>query len=205
MVVRSFQIDAAMSRALIALDLINDIVHPDSPMAGAAAQVAERNVIGNANVALAHARANDWLVVLVKVGFAAGYAEQPKNSPLFGAAKDNGVLQLGSWGTEFHDALDATPANPAREIIIEKPRVNAFYGTPLEAALRANGVDTLFLCGVSTSWAVQSAARDGHDRDYRIRVIEDACAAADANDHAASINQLSVISDIVAAGKLPTS
>ncbi len=123
-----------MTTALIALDFINDIVHPDSPMAGAAAQVAERGVIEHANTALAHARANDWFVVLVKVGFGPGYAECPKHSPLFGAAKENGVLQLGTWGTEFHEALDATPANPEREFVVEKPRVNAFYATPLEAA-----------------------------------------------------------------------
>lgn len=193
-----------MSTALIALDFINDIVHPDSPMAGAAAQVAERSVIENANTALTHARANDWFVVLVKVGFGPGYAECPKHSPLFGAAKDNGVLQLGTWGTEFHEALDAAPANAEREFVVEKPRVNAFYATPLEAVLRANAIDTLFLCGVSTSWAVQSAARDGHDRDYRIRVIEDACATDDIEDHKASIRQLSRISEIVTSNELPT-
>ena len=55
-----------MSTALIALDFINDIVHPDSPMAGAATQVAERGVIDNANAALAHARTNDWFVVLLR-------------------------------------------------------------------------------------------------------------------------------------------
>ncbi|WP_423821530.1 isochorismatase family cysteine hydrolase [Salinisphaera sp. SPP-AMP-43] len=191
-----------MSTALIALDFINDIVHPDSPMAGAAAQVAERGVIDNANTALAHARANDWLVVLVKVGFGPGYTECPKHSPLFGAAKDNGVLQLGTWGTEFHENLDATPANAEREFVVEKPRVNAFYATPLEAVLRANAIDTLYLCGVSTSWAVQSTARDGHDRDFRIRVIEDACATDDIEDHKASINQLSRIGDIVTTGTL---
>lgn len=192
-----------MTTALIALDFINDIVHPDSPMAGAAAQVAERGVIENANTAIAHARANQWLVVQVKVGFGPGYAECPKHSPLFGAAKDNGVLQLGTWGTEFHEALDSVPANPEREFTVEKPRVNAFYATPLEALLRANAVDTLFLCGVSTSWAVQSTARDGHDRDYRIRIIEDACATDDIEDHNASIRQLSRISEIVTARELP--
>ncbi|MGB7757365.1 MAG: isochorismatase family protein, partial [Salinisphaera sp.] len=70
--------------------------------------------------------------------------------------------------------------------------------------LRANAIDTLFLCGVSTSWAVQSAARDGHDRDYRIRVIEDACATDNIEDHNASIRQLSRISEIVTSSELPT-
>jgi nicotinamidase-related amidase len=191
-----------MDTALIALDFINDIVHPDSPAAGAAAEVAERGVIDKANAALAHARAHDWLVVLVKVGFAPGYAECPKHSPLFSAAFDAGVLQLGSWGTEFHEGLDATPSNPEREIVIVKPRVNGFYATPLEPALRSNGIDTLALCGVSTSWAVASTARDGHDRDYRVRVIEDACAAAEAADHEASINQLSRIAEIVTSDRL---
>ena len=51
------------------------------------------------------------------------------------------------------------------------------YGTPMEPVLRAQQVDTLVVAGVSTTWAVQSVVRDALDRDFRVFVIEDACAA----------------------------
>jgi ureidoacrylate peracid hydrolase len=81
--------------------------------------------------------------------------------------------------------------------VMEKPRVSPFYGTLLEPALRANRIEHLYLCGLSSSWAIQAAARDGHDRDYRITILEDACAAADANEHHASLRMLSRIAEVI--------
>jgi len=192
-----------MTSALITIDFINDSIHPDSPSGQSERLVSENNVLQHANTALAHARANDWLVVLVKVGFEAGYAACPAHSPLFGGAQANSVLQLGTWGTQFHDALDSRPVNPARELTLVKPRVSAFYGTQLDAALRANAIDTVFLCGVSTTWAVQSSVRDAHDRDYRVHVIEDACADRTLEEHEASLQQLARISGMVQSHQLP--
>lgn len=182
-----------MKTAFIGLDYIVDIMHPSGKIARSAQHAADRNVIRHANTLLAHARANDWLSILVKVGFKPGYHEAPAFSPMFGKAKDFGALALGGPGCEFHPELDAGLA----DMVIEKPRVNAFYGTPLEAALRAQEVKQLVIAGVSTAWAVQSLARDAHDRDYRVVVVEDACAAASAQEHEASIALLRAIARIV--------
>ena len=46
----------------------------------------------------------------------------------------------------------------------------------LHEQLRAAGVDTLILAGLSTSGVVLSTVRDGADRDYRVIVLADACA-----------------------------
>ncbi|MEP9351477.1 isochorismatase family cysteine hydrolase [Xanthobacter sp. KR7-225] len=182
-----------MATALIALDFINDIVDPAGKIAGSAAQVAARGTIAKARAALAFARAAGWLPVLVKVGFAPGYATLPKASPLFGKAGEIGALALDGWGTQFHPGLGAEAA----DTVVVKPRVSGFYGTALEPALRANGIDRLVVCGVSTAWAVQSTVREGHDRDYRMVVVEDACAAATAEEHAASIALLRRIAGVV--------
>ena len=78
-----------------------------------------------------------------------------------------------------------------------KPRVSAFYGTDLEPLLRANKVERLALAGVSTAWAVQATARDAHDRDYQVVIVEDACAAASEEEHQASMKLLSQIAKVV--------
>ena len=58
------------------------------------------------------------------------------------------------------------------------------------------------MCGVSTSWAIQGAVRDGHDRDYAITILEDACAAADAAEHQASLRMLGRIAEIIKVAEL---
>lgn len=182
-----------MTTAFIGLDYIVDITHPDGKMAGAAQQVIDRDVIAKANRALAIAKKKGWLTVLVKVGFAKGYSDQPKHSKLFGKAHEYGVLEEGSPGMEFHPDLDADIA----DLVIVKPRVNAFYCTNLDAALRARGVTRVVIAGVSTMMAVQSAARDAHDRDYETLILEEACAAANEADHSDSIRTLGTVTDVV--------
>ena len=103
---------------------------------------------------------------------------------MFGKVQESGALTLGKPGTEFHPDLDARRA----DLVIVKPRVSAFYGISLDALVRARKVERLMVAGVSTVWAVQSTLRDAHDRDYRVFVLEEACAAATEAQHQASWN-----------------
>lgn len=187
-----------MQTAFIGLDYIVDIMHPSGKIARSAPHAAERDVIRHANTCLAHAKAHGWLSVLVKVGFLPGYHEAPAFSPMFGKAKDYGALALGGAGTAFHPDLQADLA----DLVVEKPRINAFYGTRLEPALRAREVRQLVIAGVSTAWAVRSLARDAHDRDFRVVVLEDACAAASAEEHASSIALLRGIARVISTAEL---
>ena len=187
-----------MKTALIAIDFINDIVDESGKAATAAKQVKARNVLKYVNEALDYARNQGWLVILVKVGFSPSYQEQPKQSPMFGKANEYDVLKLGERGTEFQESLQVEPS----DLVITKPRISAFYGTPLEAALRANKIERVVLCGVSSAWAVQSTARDAHDRDYEVVVLEDASAASEAEEHSTSMKLLSKIAKIVSVDQL---
>ncbi len=182
-----------MNTALIALDYIFDIAHPEGKIARPAQQVAERNVIAHANRVLALAKQKEWLRILVKVGFATGYVDQPKDSRMFGQVHKFGAIVLDQPGTAFHPELAAELG----ELVIVKPRVSAFYGTNLEAVLRARHIERLIICGVSTTWAVQSTARDAHDRDYQVLVLEEACAAATPEEHRVSMETLAHITEIV--------
>lgn len=194
-----------MTTALIVLDLINDIVHAEGKLAGGgtAAHAAARDLVARNNAVIAHARASQWPVIFVKVGFSDTYAEHPQASPFFGRARTAGALALGGWGTAFVDTLDVLPTDS----VVVKHRISAFYGTTLEAILRANRIDTVMLTGVSTTWAVESTARDAHDRDYQVIVIEDACAARSEEDHRQALKNIAAIGTVTtldALGALPT-
>ncbi len=109
-----------MNKALLVIDFINDIAHSDGRIAASAAHVLEQDAVAHANQALAHARANGWLVVLIKVGFDGGYQLQPKGSPMFGRAHQLGALSLVDSGTDFHPDLDVQPG----DLVLTKPRVS---------------------------------------------------------------------------------
>lgn len=178
----------ADQRALLVLDMVNEIVHPDGKFAalGWAAQVAERDVIAKTAAAIGQARSASVPVIYVAVGFSPGYPEWPALSPVFGGAKEYQALELGSWGTAIHAAI--APREGERVVI--KHRVSPFFGTPLDVLLRTMGVSELLLGGVATDFVVLAAARDGHDRDFRIVVLEDCCAAADPAVHEAAVTLL---------------
>src|SRR5581483_6658175 len=162
-------------------DMINDLVHEDGPNGkkGYGPILARRNVIANTAEAIRKARAAGVPIGYVRVGFSEGYPECPPKSRIFQGAKAAGLFKLGTWGTEVHPALAPQPG----DFDIVKHRVSPFYGTSLEPILRANGIERLYLSGVSTNAVVQSAVREGHDRDYECILLEDCCSALTEEEH----------------------
>jgi len=165
---------------LLVMDMINDLVGESGP--GATTYVPlmrERNVIENTRKAIEAARNSGVLVGYVRVGFSRDYRECPPASPIFSAARQNGRFKLGTPGTAVHPVL----APKDNDFDIVKHRVSPFYGTSLEPILRAQGIERLILCGVSTNGVVHTGAREGHDRDYECIVLEDCCAGASVEEH----------------------
>ncbi len=65
----------------------------------------------------------------------------------------------------------------AGEPVIDKPGKGAFYQTDLELMLKNRGIDTLFVCGVTTEVCVNTTVREANDRGFRCIVISDCCAS----------------------------
>ena len=172
----------------LVLDMENDLVHADGPNGKAAygEQVRGRRILENTRVALDKARAANVPIGFVRVGFSPDYRECPPDSPIFSGARKNGIFQLGRWGTEVHPDL----GQQAGDFDIVKHRVSPFYSTSLEAILRARGIRRIYCSGISTNAVVQATVREGHDRDYEIVVIEDACCALSAQEHENAIGGL---------------
>lgn len=183
---------------LLVIDFINDIVNPAGKFSSAAAYVKEFEVIQHANKAIAQARANSIPILFVKLGFSAHYLECPEKSPLYQRVKESQALQLNTWGTAFAAELDVQ----SDDIMLIKHRVSAFHATGLENFLRANQAEKLFICGVSTDLTVQTTAREAHDRDYEVVIIEDACGAMTQEIHQNTIKSLARIATLTTADKL---
>jgi nicotinamidase-related amidase len=61
------------------------------------------------------------------------------------------------------------------EWICTKARASAFYGTPLDAYFRIQGVQSLIVCGGSTSGCVRASSVDAFSAGYKVIVAEEAC------------------------------
>jgi len=179
--------------ALLAIDFINDIVHLKGKIIDTATFVERNNVIENANQVITFARQNNIPIGFVKVGFSANYLECPAHSPVFGKVKERNAFQLNTWGTEFHEKLDVT----LNDFIIVKHRVSAFYATALEPFLRAHQIQNLIICGVSTDMAVQTTAREAHDKDYKVVIVSNACGAGSSEVHESTLKSLQRLAQVV--------
>jgi nicotinamidase-related amidase len=164
----------------LVMDMMNDLVAEDGFNAKTyGVQVSERNVLANTAQAIAGARSAGARIGYVRVGFSPDYRECPPASPIFSGARKNGIFKLGTWGTEVHPAL----APQEGDFDIVKHRVSPFYGTALEPILRANAIERIVMCGVSTNGVVHSGAREAHDRDYECIILEDCCAGVTPDEH----------------------
>lgn len=84
-------------------------------------------------------------------------------------------MKDSSPATQIHSGVP--PATG--DVIVTKRRVSAFPGSDLDVVLRARGIDSLVLTGISTSGVVLSTTRQGADLDFQITILSDGCADVD--------------------------
>ena len=161
-----------MSRSVL---LLMDFQH------GIVESLGNPSVVETADRAVKGARAAGIPVMFVRVAFRPGYPEAAESNLGFGAL----AAQAGDTMTQDHPAtqVHAALAPRAGEPVIVKRRVSAFAGSDLDVLLRAAGAVTLVLAGLSTSGVVLSTLRQAADLDYRLVVLEDACADRDEEVH----------------------
>jgi nicotinamidase-related amidase len=167
--------------ALLILDVQNELVDPKGKVGsqGFAKVVEARQLLPKIAGLLAAFRAQSLPVAFVNVGFRADYADAiSRSSRLEHLKKINGIV-IGTWGTEFPEAILPLPS----EIVHTKRAVNPFYNTQLLTWLQRQGVDTVALTGCYTHMVVDSAARYADDAGLFVKVIEDCCASPDPELH----------------------
>ena len=76
------------------------------------------------------------------------------------------------------------------DIQIAKPMFSGFVGTDFDGQLRARGIETLVLTGLTTDCCVDCTTRDGFHRGYNCFVVSDACCAYGDELHAAALRGL---------------
>jgi len=93
------------------------------------------------------------------------------------------ILVRGEPGHDIIPELYPLKSEP----VIDKPGKGAFYQTDLDLMLRNRGIDTLFVCGVTTEVCVNTTVREANDRGFRCIVLSDCCASYFPEFHAAGL------------------
>ena len=102
------------------------------------------------------------------------------------------LCRAGEVGSDFYG-----PQPLPGELVVRKTRYSGFVGTDLDARLKALGVDTLIVAGLTTECCVDSTVRDAFSLDYHVFVAADACAAYEPDIHAASLKVMDLNSAIL--------
>lgn len=166
---------------LLTIDVQRDFVDVDgaSPIAGATDVVPRI-----ADLAQAFRAAGHPIVHVVRL-----YAEDGSNAEPFrreAARRPGGVARPGGSGSRLLPQLTDTRPDPdvllaggfqqigVAEWLMYKPRWGAFYGTGLDAHLRALDVDTVVIAGVNFPNCPRATLYEASERDYRCVLVADA-------------------------------
>ena len=184
----------ARKSALVLVDLQNDFLHPRGAYARGGATAAAIAALPARLKPVAEAmRAAGGHILSTHFTLVPGRAGEPLINDHLRKLRPflrKGDFAPGGFGHALVEELQ-----PA-DFLIEKVAYSAFYMSRMEFVLRRAGVETLVFAGIVTNGGVASTVRDAHVRDYRVIVLEDGCAAFNAETHTATIASLRSIVEV---------
>ncbi len=164
--------------ALVVVDMCRAYFEPGSPLF-----LDRPEVVDACGSLVDAARAADRLVVWTRVEFEPGGAD----GGVF--YRKVGALSVFDRGGELGDWVGGlTPIEG--EPVVTKQYASAFFGTSLAATLTSRSVDTVVVCGVSTSGCVRATALDACQHGFVPIVVGDACGDRDEVVHDANLFDL---------------
>jgi len=163
--------------ALVLVDMINGFTDPACPLGSPSDDVVEAN-----RKLLEVFRAKGLPVVFTTVVF-----DDKAQARVF----RNRVPALEVLTPDSHWVkVDSRLGPNAGEKVIEKHWASGFFKTDLDGYLRARGVDSLVVTGLTTSGCVRATAVDGLQHDYKVVVPAQAVGDRNQDAHRANLFDL---------------
>jgi len=162
--------------ALVILECQNGMTNPAyASNTGLAAQAAARGIIEAIAVLAADCRRVSVPVVHCTFVPRSDFAATRANCLLLGSLRKKAAVYEGRPEAEIHPLL--TP-QPDDFVIQRQHGLSAFHGTELEPVLRALGIQTVILAGVSTNIAIPGTSLEAVNRGFTVVIPEDCTAGA---------------------------
>jgi nicotinamidase-related amidase len=155
--------------ALVVIDLQNGIAN-----LGRCAPNSVEQVVGQAYKLIEAFTEKGAFVVLVRVSTLDGKDMlKPKTD-----AKPNAMQLPEGWDNLIPELAGFKSAH-----VVTKRQWGAFFGTDLDLQLRRRGIDTIVLCGISTSIGVDTTAREAFQHGYNQVFVEEAMTSSAKEEH----------------------
>jgi nicotinamidase-related amidase len=190
-----------LARALIALHYQNDICHPNGEIPFAIDRAASESTefLEASCKALARARELGFVIAHIHIAFSPDYSDLPQNCRLFRKVQELRAVKLGSWGAEPYEGFEPLPGETC---LIHKGN-SAFFATRLQAILEERAVTDLAVCGLATQFSVEHTVRGAADRGFRVTVLRDCCASANAAAAEAAFEVMSMLANLAESTSWP--
>lgn len=190
----------ARRTALLVVDVQNDFCHPDGFFAGFGFDVRPCGEVASRIAPVVAAARRLGMPVVWTMSTNSDPPVHRLQPARFRRPRVDGrppdQFAPGSWGWRIVDELEPEPS----ELVVEKPRYDAFHRTDLEDELRERGISTVVVTGVITNCCVDTTARSAFMRGFDVLVLED-CVATFAEErdlHDASLRNLAQLFAVVA-------
>ena len=85
------------------------------------------------------------------------------------STRRNKDIKITAHDCDIHDAFAPQP----EDVVFRKERPSAFFGTPLIAHLNQRRIDSLIVCGESTSGCVRASAVDAYSNGIHVTIAEE--------------------------------
>ncbi len=168
------RIGPGISPAVIVVDVVRAYLDDGAPFADDQGRFEAARA--SADRVVSAARAAHVPVLFTTVTLAAGGAD----AGWFGVKVPGLVaFEAGSPYAEFPSAPRPMPG----EVVVSKQYASGFFGTSLASTLRAQGIDTTYVLGFSTSGCVRATALDALQHGFRPLVIAEACGDREERTH----------------------
>ncbi len=97
---------------------------------------------------------------------------------------------VGEFDAQFYPGFGPDWTRPAREIIVEKRRYSAFFGTDLAMVLHELNIRRVVIIGVKTNVCVRATATDAFGHGFGVFVVGDAVGSNRENLHIGSLEDI---------------
>lgn len=163
---------------LVLFDVLHAYLHPSDP--AKAATLRDRRVVERLAALLDGARRAGVRVFYARANHAADGSDvvtRLRDTDMDLNRWPDGVQPFRAQVARGHQSAEIAAELAPRpdDVMIFKHRWSAFHQTSLELNLRARGLDTVVLAGLSTDVGIASTAFDARDLDFGIVVARDAC------------------------------
>jgi ureidoacrylate peracid hydrolase len=167
--------------ALLIIDMQNSFCDPAGVMYAPFGEplFEIEGVVTNTAAAVDAARRAGLPVVFTRHQYQPGHADFGRLFPQYlELLRDRQGLLAGTWDVAVIDELNQS----GDDLVVDKPRLDAFHGTSLDTLLHGLGARRIAVAGVMTNACVETTTRSAAMRDYQVTLLSD-CTTSQQENH----------------------